>query len=70
MPWYVLSFEFGPCNLRIPACRDWPVEVNYHEARAFLNWKAAAEGIPASRYRMPTGEVQHAFHDVTKSCYH
>ena len=23
----------------IPMPWDWPVEVNYHEARAFLNWK-------------------------------
>jgi hypothetical protein len=30
---------------------DWPVEVNYHEARAFLNWKGANDG---KVYRMPT----------------
>lgn len=26
----------------VPMPWDWPVEVNYHEARAFLNWKVRA----------------------------
>ena len=26
---------------------DWPVEVNYHEAKAFCHWKG-------TEYRMPT----------------
>lgn len=30
---------------------SWPVEVNYHEAKAFCNWKAAQTG---SAVRMPT----------------
>lgn len=30
---------------------DWPVEVNYHEAKAFCNWKQAATGQPV---RLPT----------------
>lgn len=30
---------------------DWPVEVNYHEAKAFCNWKRAGSGQP---YRLPT----------------
>lgn len=30
---------------------DWPVEVNYLEAAAFLNWKSAKDGVA---YRVPT----------------
>ncbi len=30
---------------------DWPVEVNYHEAKAFCNWKKAATGL---NVRLPT----------------
>lgn len=30
---------------------DWPVEVNYHEAKAFCNWKRAVSGRP---YRLPS----------------
>ncbi|MDZ7655554.1 MAG: 5-histidylcysteine sulfoxide synthase [Sulfurimicrobium sp.] len=30
---------------------DWPVEVNYHEAKAFCNWKAEQAGQPV---RLPT----------------
>ncbi|QEI12393.1 5-histidylcysteine sulfoxide synthase [Cellvibrio japonicus] len=30
---------------------DWPVEVNYHEAKAFCNWKKSATGLPV---RLPT----------------
>lgn len=30
---------------------DWPVEVNYHEAKAFCRWKFAQDGL---KYRLPT----------------
>lgn len=30
---------------------DWPVEVNYHEAKAFCNWKRREAGLPM---RLPT----------------
>jgi len=30
---------------------DWPVEVNYHEAKAFCAWKG-------TKYRLPT-EAEH-----------
>ena len=30
---------------------DWPVEVNYHEAKAWCNWRAASTGEPV---RLPT----------------
>jgi len=35
----------------IPMPWDWPVEVNYLEAKAFCNWKAKATGLPI---RLPT----------------
>ena len=35
---------------------NWPVEVNYHEARAFCNWKKALTGQPV---RLPTEDEWH-----------
>lgn len=35
----------------IPMPWNWPVEVNYLEAKAFANWKSAVEG---KTYRLPT----------------
>ena len=35
----------------IPMPWDWPVDVNYHEAKAFCNWKAKLEG---RLVRLPT----------------
>lgn len=35
---------------------DWPVEVNYNEARAFLNWKGEQDG---KAYRVPTEAEYH-----------
>jgi putative 4-mercaptohistidine N1-methyltranferase len=35
----------------IPMPWDWPVEVNYHEAKAFCNWKKVLTGQPV---RLPT----------------
>ena len=35
---------------------DWPVEVNFHEAKAFCNWKSAQLGQPV---RMPTEDEWH-----------
>lgn len=40
---------------------DWPVEVNYHEAKAFCNWKARATGQP---YRLPTEDEWYRLYDV------
>jgi len=37
---------------------DWPAEVNFHEAHAFLRWKAAGEG-GAVTYRVPTEAEYH-----------
>jgi len=35
----------------VPMPWDWPVEVNYHEAKAFCRWKSAHSGQPV---RLPT----------------
>lgn len=40
---------------------DWPVEVNYHEAKAFCNWKAAATGQP---FRLPTEDEWYRLYEV------
>ena len=45
----------------IPMPWDWPVEVNYHEAKAFCNWKTAATGQP---FRLPTEDEWYRLYDV------
>jgi 5-histidylcysteine sulfoxide synthase/putative 4-mercaptohistidine N1-methyltranferase len=35
---------------------NWPVEVNYHEAKAFCRWKSATSGLPV---RLPTEDEWH-----------
>ena len=45
----------------IPMPWDWPVEVNYHEAKAFCNWKAQATGRP---FRLPTEDEWYRLYDV------
>ena len=39
----------------------WPVEVNYHEAKAFCNWKKARTGQPV---RLPTEDEWYRLYDV------
>jgi 5-histidylcysteine sulfoxide synthase/putative 4-mercaptohistidine N1-methyltranferase len=46
----------------VPMPWDWPVEVNYHEAKAFCNWKKAETGQP---YRLPTEDEWHRLHNVS-----
>lgn len=40
---------------------DWPVEVNYHEAKAFCNWKQSVAGKPV---RLPTEDEWYRMVDV------
>lgn len=40
---------------------NWPVEVNYHEAKAFCHWKAAETGKPI---RLPTEDEWYRLHAV------
>lgn len=46
----------------IPLPMDWPVEVNYLEAKAFCNWKAETTGRPV---RLPTEEEWTRLLDAT-----
>lgn len=39
---------------------NWPVDVNYHEAKAFCNWKAEQTGEPV---RMPTEDEWYRIYD-------
>jgi putative 4-mercaptohistidine N1-methyltranferase len=48
-------------TMEIPMPWDWPVEVNYHEAKAFCNWKAAVTGQP---YRLPTEDEWYRLYDM------
>ncbi|MFN3396940.1 MAG: 5-histidylcysteine sulfoxide synthase [Sulfurimicrobium sp.] len=41
---------------------DWPVEVNYHEAKAFCEWKAAHTGQPV---RLPTEDEWQRLYDCS-----
>lgn len=43
----------------IPMPWNWPVETNYHEAKAFCNWKKAVTG---QAYRLPTEDEWHRLH--------
>jgi len=45
----------------IPMPWDWPVDVNYHEAKAFCNWKTAVTGQPV---RLPTEDEWYRLYDV------
>lgn len=40
---------------------DWPAEVNYHEAKAFCNWKKAETGTPV---RLPTEDEWYRLYDM------
>lgn len=41
---------------------DWPVEVNYHEAKAFCNWKKSESGM---NVRLPTEDEWYRLYDVS-----
>jgi len=44
---------------------DWPVDVNYYEAKAFCNWKTKKEGSPTSQaYRILTEAEHHLMRPV------
>jgi 5-histidylcysteine sulfoxide synthase/putative 4-mercaptohistidine N1-methyltranferase len=40
---------------------DWPVDVNYHEAKAFCNWKAEQTGLTV---RLPSEDEWYRLYDV------
>ncbi len=45
----------------IPMPWDWPAEVNYHEAKAFCNWKTITSGQPV---RLPTEDEWYRLYDT------
>lgn len=46
----------------IPMPWNWPVEVNYLEAKAFCNWKTETTGKP---YRLPTEAEWYCLHEIS-----
>jgi 5-histidylcysteine sulfoxide synthase/putative 4-mercaptohistidine N1-methyltranferase len=44
----------------VPMPWDWPVETNYHEAKAFCNWKQASTG---AMVRLPTEDEWYRLYD-------
>ncbi|MFM9911906.1 MAG: 5-histidylcysteine sulfoxide synthase [Methylophilaceae bacterium] len=42
---------------------DWPVEVNYHEAKAFCNWKAEQTGQPI---RLPSEDEWYRLYEASR----
>lgn len=55
------EWELRLMTKEIPMPWDWPVEVNYHEAKAFCNWKAVVSGQP---YRLPTEDEWYRLYEV------
>ncbi|MDV6341538.1 5-histidylcysteine sulfoxide synthase [Nitrosomonas sp. Is35] len=47
----------------VPMPWDWPVEVNYHEAKAFCNWKAETTKQPV---RLPTEDEWYRLYDTAQ----
>jgi 5-histidylcysteine sulfoxide synthase len=45
----------------VPMPWNWPAETNYHEAKAFCNWKAARTGQPV---RLPTEDEWYRLYDA------
>lgn len=46
----------------VPMPWDWPVEVNYHEAKAFCNWKKSETGMAV---RLPSEDEWYRLYDTT-----
>ncbi|MDR2220769.1 MAG: 5-histidylcysteine sulfoxide synthase [Methylobacillus sp.] len=46
----------------VPMRWDWPAEVNYHEAKAFCNWKKVKTGLPV---RLPTEDEWTRLHEFS-----
>ncbi len=46
----------------VPMPWNWPVEVNFHEARAFCCWKAAQTGLPV---RLPTEDEWYRLYETS-----
>ncbi|MFH1980302.1 MAG: 5-histidylcysteine sulfoxide synthase [Pseudomonadota bacterium] len=55
------NYRLRTMALEIDMPWDWPVEVNYLEAKAFCNWMAKKTGSPV---RLPTEDEWHRLHDL------
>ena len=55
------GYRFRTMAQEIAMPWDWPVEVNYLEAKAFCNWKAQQTGLPI---RLPTEDEWYRLHDL------
>jgi len=55
------GYRFRTMAREIPMPWDWPVEVNYLEAKAFCNWKAQKTGLPI---RLPTEDEWYRLRDL------
>ena len=51
------KFTYRALNKELPLPLNWPVDLNYHEAKAFCNWKSAKDG---QKYDLPTEAQWHA----------
>jgi 5-histidylcysteine sulfoxide synthase/putative 4-mercaptohistidine N1-methyltranferase len=58
---YVDGWRLRLMTEEVPMPWDWPVEVNYHEAKAFCIWKAAQTGQPI---RLPTEDEWYRLYAV------
>lgn len=56
-----VEWELRLMTKEVPMPWDWPVEVNYHEAKAFCNWKASVSDQP---YRLPTEDEWYRLYEV------
>jgi len=55
------DYRFRTMVQEVPMPWDWPVEVNYLEAKAFCNWQAKQSGQPI---RLPTEDEWYRLHDI------
>ncbi len=53
-------FRYRSLTEEIAMPMDWPVDVNYHEAKAFCNWLGGETG---RRLRLPTEDEWYRLHD-------
>jgi len=56
------NWKLRTMTAEIPLPWNWPVEVNYLEAKAFCNWKAAQTGLPI---RLPTEDEWNRLRDMS-----
>ena len=54
------NYKLRLIDVEIPMPWNWPVEINYLEAKAFCNWKAKQTG---KKIRMPTEAEWYRLHD-------